>query len=216
MSRRRVVEAEELYRPNFARGGGRSFVDVEPLVRQAREVFADREIEYEHPQRWVWPPKLRHAGDSLAIAYGSDKWQPPDERGRREVEFYKHLAESRNFAFVPDGVLLDYRTGRVLPTYGHYLNTRALPLPKQFAEIGSFEESHLHLHAGMDGDTPYFGDGVDDRVVKLTYPGAKVGFSYMKWPSRKPEPFFFVYTPSKVLLIVTGMELSIGKDGLEG
>lgn len=193
--------------------------DAESIARDMVRTFKDREPEYIENQRWKWPSHLQNVGDSLAVAYASDKWKPRGKKGKREQELYKHLAESRNRAFVKPGLLHDYYDqGEQWPVVGPEYSFQDCPMPSDFAILGLFEEADLQLYV-EDGEDPDFGGG-DEGIVKVTVRHGMLGGSKILWSQttgEKDEPFIFVYTRSAgVLVVITGDDLDIEKDGIVG
>jgi hypothetical protein len=188
--------------------------DARELARNMRERFVDRPVENVFRLPFVWPTSLHAVGDSLAIAYASDKWQAPGPDGRREILDYKHLAESRNRVLVKPLLLKDfYRPSRAYPVLGPTVVLPS-PMPNAFAWLGYFEEADLQLYVGGTDDDPRLGRP-DEGVVKVTVRHGMLGGSYLKRP--KKEPFLFVYTEDDgVLLIVVGEKLDVEKDGIVG
>lgn len=190
-------------------------------VRRMRETFTDRPVERTFKVGFDWPSSLQQIGDSLAVAYGSDKWQPKTASGRREVELYKHLAESRNVAFAKPGILVDRDDmGRPWPVIGPRVSLAELPMPKQFALLGWFEEICLKLYTKGTDKSPKFGSG-DDGIVHVQIQHAYLAGSKVQWsrvdPRRENQPFLFVYTKTDgVMFLVFGEELDIEKDGIVG
>ena len=189
--------------------------DARALAKNMRERFVDRPVEREFRLPFVWPASMHAVGDSLAVAYSSDKWQKPGPDGRREILDYKHLAESRNHILVRPGLLKDfYRPSRPYPVVGPIV-ALPTPMPNAFAVLGFFEEVNLQLYVEGTDDEPGFG-GEDEGVVKVTVRHGMLGGSYLKG-HRGKEPFLFMYTPSDgVLMIVVGEKLDVEKDGIVG
>lgn len=214
--------------------------DARQLARQMRETFADRPVETETKLPFSWPRTLQNVGESLAVAYGSDKWKPK-KRGRREVELYKHLAESQNWAFVTAGVLHDfYAPEQAWPIIGPTVSFESLPLPQHIAILGYCDSAHLRLYTRGTHAQPRFGRG-DEGIVEITFPGGLLAGSKILWnevepyrsqlaewwddnpdaaPEQAPdydEPFLAVYTPSGgVMMVVVGEELDIRREGIVG
>ena len=213
--------------------------DAYGVAKQMREVFADRPVEKKQRFDFPWPGRLQHVGDSLAVAYASDKWQPKDGRGQREVELYKHLAESRNRAFARAGIFFDRDApSKRWPVRGPNVSFADVPMPSHFAILGLFEEIDLKLYTGGSDSAPRFGRG-DDGVVHCKVSHAYLGGSCFMWnevgaqkeerqkllkngtPADElpdyNEPFIFVYTKTEgVMFVVVGDELDIEKDGIVG
>jgi hypothetical protein len=182
-------------------------VDAYDVAKKMRETFADRPVEQSIPFDFGWPTMMQNVGDSLAVAYASDKWTEPDARGRRDVELYKHLAESRNRALVRPGVMYDYyRPNQRWPVAGPQVSLSECPMPKHFAILGLFEEIDLELAGG--------------EVVHVSIKHAYLGGSKIRWSTlgkRPDEPFIFVYTEDDgVMAMVIGEELDVEKDGIVG
>lgn len=198
-------------------------VDARAIARNIRQTFADRPVEYEQTMPFDWPDVLQNVGDSLAVAYASDKWKPKDARGKRELELYKHLAESRNRALVLPGLLRhEDDTSEHWPVIGPRVSLANLPMPDSFAVLGLFEEANLFLHTGGSDDDPKFGIDGDDGVVRIEVRHGLLGGSKILWSSNrvddpKNQPFLFVYTEEDgVLMVIVGDKLDIEKDGIVG
>jgi hypothetical protein len=196
--------------------------EAEDLARDMVRTFNDREVERrEHFPLSFWPPELQNVGDSLGIAYSSDKWQPKDAAGRRQMERYKHLAESRNRAFLRPGLLVDAdEPESSWPVYGDLYSFDDVPMPEHFAILGLFLEINLQLHTGMRNGRPAFSSG-DEGIVATKVRHGMVGGSQIRWsqiePGAEDELFLFIYTKRQGLLaIVLGEELAITKDGIAG
>lgn len=195
--------------------------EARDIARGMREAFADRPVEYEEHLPHEWPSALQNVGDSLAVAYGSDKWRDPNPSGERGIELYKHLAESRNRALVKPGLLRDfYRPNRSWPVRGPMVALGELPMPDSYALLGLFEEADLQLYGVGDDGSPSFGASPDEGIVKITVRHGMLGGSKIRWSRVRrgeDEPFLFVYTRRDgVLLIVVGEKLDVEKDGIVG
>lgn len=224
------------YRPNRRP----RIYEARPAAKQMRETFTDRPIEDEKRLRFGYPPVMKNVGDSLAVAYGSDKWQKPNRQGTRKIELYKHLAESRNRALVLPGLLRDERDPEQgWPTLGPLVSIETMPMPRHFAVLGLFEECNLKLYTGGSDAAPRFGRSVDDGVVRVEVRHGMLGASAVQWNQVEPykserarlrsegvepedlpsfnEPFLLVYTEEDgVLMIVVGERLDISRDGIIG
>lgn len=193
----------------------------EDIARRMVNTFKDRPVEYRVDLSFTWPNQLQNVGDSLAIAYNSDKWEKPP-RGKRKWTDYKHLAESRNIVFVRKGLLYDYHNpSKSWPVVGPMEHFRDVPMPNGIADLGLFEEADLVLYEGIDEDgEPYFSDDEDENVVKVTIRHAKVGGAKIRWSKVGPyedQIFLFVYTEKQgVHMIIIGEELDVLKDGIVG
>lgn len=176
----------------------------------ARPVREERKFDFE------WPGLLQHVGDSLAVAYASDKWKK-----QGDFELYKHLAESPNMAYVQPGLLRDWNSEDKIRTIGPTISFRGVPLPKHFAILGYFEEANFRLHTKGTNNEPRFGDEEDDGCVAVAIGDAWLGASKIRWSEtssgREDQPFLFVYTEADgPLIIITGEELDVEKDGIVG
>lgn len=197
-------------------------VDAEQIAREMREVFAARPVEYMVELDFDWPSTLQNIGDSLAVAYASDKWKDLDAKGKRDIELYKHLAESRNRVLVKRGLLVDADdTDAAWPVIGPHVALAELPMPKHFAVIGLFEEACLKLYTS-NGSGYHFSKAKDDGIVRVQLRHAFLGGSKILWSSNDPhdpgnEPFLFVYTEEDgILMVIVGDELDVQKDGIVG
>jgi hypothetical protein len=193
--------------------------DAHDIAARMRETFVDRAVERKLPYNWRWPTQLQNVGDSLAVAYASDKWEPKDRSGKRKMELYKHLAESRNRCLAERGVLVDYYEREPWPVIGPTVSFAggSVAMPNTFALLGLFEELCLQLHTEGDDASPDFGADEDDGVVHVAVRHALLGGSMMRHRDGKLRPFLFVYTKKEgVKFIVVGDQLDIEKDGIVG
>lgn len=197
MQRRRIYEANEV-----------AEIYVEKF--HARPVREQVKLDCE------WPRQLQHVGDSLAVAYASDKWKK-----KGDYELYKHLAESPNSAYVAPGLLRDWDSESPIRTIGPMISFERCPMPDHFAILGYFEEANFRLHTKGTNKKPKFGAEDDDGCVAVAIGDAMLGASKMLWSCTKngaeDEPFLFVYTKKDgPLIIITGRELDVEKDGIVG
>lgn len=225
LSKRDIALKNWAYNPrSYAsnRSAGRMrVVDAEDLAKDMRVTFADRAVEQVHRFDFLWPRVMQNVGDSLAVAYASDKWKPKNANGQRDIELYKHLAESRNRALALPGFLYDADNLEPWPVIGPTISFDNVPMPEHFAILGRFEEVDLFLHTGGTDSDPKFSRKSDDGVIKVQVRHGMLGGSFIRWsiddPSESDEPFIFVYTEDDgILMIITGEELSIEKDGIVG
>jgi hypothetical protein len=200
----------------------RRVYDAQDLAIGMTERFNDRPWEYTEELPFSWPTYMQNVGDSLAVAYASDKWKSKSKNGKREGELYKHLAESRNRALVQPELLRDeYKPNRKWPTKGPMVSLSKVPLPQHFAVLGLFEEIDLQLYTKGTNRKPAFSDDKDEGVVGVRVRHGMLGGSYIRWSElyddEKDQPFLFVYTrTSGVCIIVVGDSLDVKKDGIVG
>ena len=205
--------------------------EAEDLAQSMVEDFNARPWEYQdnHDVAEFWPAYMHNVGDSLAVAYASDKWKAKNS-GKRKSELYKHLAESRNSALVRRGLLVDfYEPNSHWDVIGPTVSLEPCPMPAHFAILGLCEEVDLQLYTdGTDSD-PGFGEG-DTGVVKVTVrhgivgggimqfsKGGDAGACDLKAGNRDDQPFIFVYTKTEgVQIIIVGDDLDVKKDGIVG
>lgn len=197
--------------------------DARDLARSMAETFKDRPIEHEETLPFDWVPVLQHVGDSLAVAYSSDKWKPKGATGKRDWELYKHIAESRNRIFCDPGILRwSNAPGSAIKTIGPNVSFYDVPMPDSYAILALFKEANVRLHVGGSNSQPQFGKHADDGVLTLTVKHGLLGGSKIRWSKatggrRKDQPFIFVYTEDDgPLFIILGEELDILKDGIVG
>ncbi len=203
------------YTPNRIR-----LVDSRDIAKETFETFTKKAQKKEEELPFLWPLQMQHVGDSLAVAYASDKWKDDGD-----YELYKHLAESRNRALCAPGLLHQFDAERrALPTIGPMVGFGGVPMPKHFAKLALFEEIDLWLHVGADGSKPVLGKK-NEGVVKVTLQHGLLGGGKIRWSvdgGRKDQPFLFVYTerkgkePGGVHIIVVGEQLDIEADGIVG
>jgi len=193
--------------------------DAEPMARSIRETFQAKPVKERVELPFQWPRKMQHVGDSVGVAYASDKWK--DEG---DYEVYKHIAESRNRALCTPGFLHVYENQHeAWPTMGPMVGfENDVLMPKEFAVLAYFEEANLILHSrAVRGRAEFAKNPDDDVVVKVLVKHGILGASKMRWseldPDRGDQPFLFVYTEQGgVHMIIVGDELDIEKDGIVG
>lgn len=203
--------------------------DAEEIARGYRETFAARPAEMRHEVSFGWPAVLQNVGDSLSVAYASDKWEKKKKDGSRFVELYKHLAESRNRALVlPDLLRDEDAMDQSVETIGPLVSLETVPMPQHFAVLGLFEEASFQLYTAGSDASPRFGRGQDDGIVRVEVRHGMLGASKMRWNEVEPyraqrhredfdQPFLFVYTESDgVMMIIIGEQLDVTRDGIVG
>ncbi|MCP4242330.1 MAG: hypothetical protein GY772_17385 [bacterium] len=205
--------------------------DAEELAVNTTERFNDRPWEYRVDFPFTWPRRMRNVGDSLAVAYGSDKWKKPGPDGERPGELYKHLAEARNRALVRPGLLVDYHDpDREWKVRGPLVDLDPCPMPAHVSILGMCEEVDLKLYTSGTDSRPAFGGGKNSGVVKVSIRHGWVGAGVMQFgkggekgtcplsdADRQEQPFIFVYTETQgVQIIIVGDELDVKRDGIVG
>lgn len=196
----------------IARPNRRRVYDAEDVAREMRETFTAKNVREKINFRFDWPKRMQHIGDSLAVAYSSDKWRDDNEQ-----TLFKHLAESKNRVFAIPGFLRDFDDPKKpWPTIGPMVDFTELPLPKDIAELALFEEVDLKLHTKGTDARPRFGRG-DDGIVKVTLAHGMLGGGKLMWSKTNLQPFLFVYDEREgVKLFITGDELDVEADGIVG
>jgi hypothetical protein len=158
---------------------------------------------------------MQHVGDSLGVAYSSDKWY-------RDWTLYKHLAESRNRILCRRGFLRPFDDrGEPWPVVGPMVSFERVPMPKHFSVLARFEEINLCLHTRGTDARPQFGKHKDDGCVTVEVAHGMLGGGMIQWSKvgsrRGDTPLLFVYTEKDgVSMIVLGEELDIEADGITG
>jgi hypothetical protein len=193
--------------------------DTEEMAREMRETFQNAPSKRKRRFDFDWPPMLQNVGDSLAVAYSSNKNL---DNPRGEWILYKHLAESRNRALCLPGLIMhEEQPGEAWPVIGPLVSMVEVPHPRHFAELALFEEANLKLYTGGTDARPTFGRGRDAGVVTITVKHGLLGGGMFPWgreDRRRPDqPFLFVYTKRDgVLLVIIGDKLAIERDGIVG
>jgi len=200
----------------------RRVYDARDVAIETTERFNDRPWEYQDDLSFTWPTVMQNVGDSLAVAYSSNKWKKNNGNGKRESELYKHIADSRNRVLIKRGLLKDYYShGSSWPVIGPKVRFGDCPLPRHFSILGLFEEASLQLYTSGTNRQPGFSEDPDEGIVKVTVRHGILGAGEVCWSEirndREDEPFLFVYTESQgVLMVFFGEELEIHKDGIAG
>ncbi len=55
--------------------------EAQDIAKDIAETFKDRPVEREERLDFDWPDKLQMFGESLGVAYDSDKWKPKGSNG---------------------------------------------------------------------------------------------------------------------------------------
>lgn len=197
-------------------------VDAYDDAKHYREVFTKKPVTKARPLPFTWPSEMQLVGDSLAVAYESDKWK--DEG---DFELYKHLAESRNRIFARPGFFYSYERQkehfRVIGPTKPFWN---VPMPRHFAFLALFEEAHFSFFNAGSNQSPRFVK--PEAIGRVFVAHGLLGGGKIRWseldPRAKDQPFLFVYTepdpsvrePGGVHMIIVGDELDIEADGIVG
>lgn len=198
--------------------GARRLYDTRDLAKNMRETFTGKPVKEEIELPFGWPPTMQHVGDSLGVAYQSDKL---NGGGDGNWTLFKHIAESTNRALVVPGFLVDFdRPSRPWPTIGPLVSLRELPLPKHFALLALFEEVNLKLHTRGTHREPAFGPGADEGVVTVALKDGHLGGVIIPWSKLDAEdddePALIVYDGGGVKILIVGEQLGIETDGIVG
>jgi hypothetical protein len=199
-------------------------VDAYEAAKHHREVFTKRDVTEERALPFSWPSDMQLVGDSLAVAYSSDKW-----RNDKKWILYKHIAESRNRAYVKKGFLYEYqRQSELAEVIGPVKSFGGVPMPKQIAFLGLFSEAHFVFFTGGTARHPTFSKGPDAGVKRIFVAHGLLGGGVIQWSKldrhAEDQPFLCVYTerdagrrdPGGVHMIIVGEELDIEADGIVG
>ena len=197
--------------------------EANEIAKDIAETFKDRPVEREERLGFDWPDKLQMVGESLGVAYDSDKWKPRGADGVRRSELYKHIAESPNRIYAdPSLIKLEGVGGKGGRTIGPRISLKQmskrgeLVMPEHFAILGRFMECNCVLHVAGTDNEPVSSEKSDDGCVTLTVRHGMLGASKFR-RGNKYQPFLFVYHPTDgVYFLITGDELDIEKDGIVG
>jgi hypothetical protein len=191
-------------------------IDAKDAAKSMRETFTDKKSKNRKSVPFTWPSKMQHVGQCLSVAYASDKWKTDGE-----YELYKHLHDgsSPNNALCTHNVLhfYDSQSERV-PVIGPDISFSGVPMPREFAVLGLFEEVNLRLFVSGDDEHPKLGRG-DDGIVKVMFKHAYLGGSVVRWSidgEQGDQPFIFIYDKNGVYVIIFGNDLNVEKDGIVG
>jgi len=197
--------------------------EADTIAKNIAQTFKDRPIEAEEVLDFDWPDVIQEVGESLGVAYDSDKWKPRGSDGKRDSEIYKHIAESRNRIYAePSLIRPGDDTGLELKPTGPRLSLAAasrsgeIIMPESFAVLGRFMEANVVLHTGGTDESPKRAVRGDKGVVTFSVKHGMLGASKMKRNGRL-QPFLFVYRRDfGVYFIITGDTLDIERDGIVG
>jgi|GEM_PF-2200823 len=191
--------------------------DAYEAAAAIRERFQDAPVVREEELPFGWPSTFQHVGDSLAVAYGSNKWKDDPV----DMELYKHIAESRNRVFAVTDFFYRYDDpAEQWPVIGPMIAFDSLPLPRHYAKLGDFYEANLKLHTHGMKHNPMLGPK-DDGCVTVVLKDAELGAGVIRWSAVEGEdvsdqPFLFVYDKTGVKLFIVGKELDVQGVGIVG
>lgn len=179
--------------------------------KQAEEMFST--FHARNPQRevkfpWTWPTRMQEVGVGESEMYRSNKWK----KNLKEYEDYKHVAEGPRLTYCTEGFLREWgRPRKRLKVEGEWVELEG-PMPKHFTILAPLLGVQLRLFERKPSGELYLpseGSVYEVRMDRAMLGGAK--------HPETGEVFVFVYTKSEgVHMMMTGNELNIGKDGLEG
>jgi hypothetical protein len=158
---------------------------------------------------WNWPTTMQEAGAGQAEMYKSNKWKSD----LHEFEDYKHVAEGPRLTYVTPGWLREWSNpNKPLKLMGERIKLKS-PMPKHFCVLGQLLGVQLRLFQKDSKGSLILPKG-DEGLIEVRVKHGMLGGA--KHPDTG-ELFVFVYTKDGgIHMIITGDELSIGKDGIEG
>jgi hypothetical protein len=173
-------------------------VDTSAAAKKTYEVFNDRPPARKTPLPFGWPARMQEVGIGKATMYRSNKWKSK----RTEYEDYKHIAESDNTVYAAPGFLRDWHNpGKPLHVTGPMVQLIE-PMPQHFAVLAPLLGVQLKLF------------GEDNGYYEVTVAHGLLGGA--EHPTTH-EKMLIVYTKTGgVHMLITGEELDILKDGIDG
>lgn len=202
-------------------------VDREPdtfaanQAKQMRRTFTDRDLDFGLYDTGIeWPKKVAWIGMGLSIAYTSDKWEKSDVWND-----YKHVAEAPQRVFATPAItnkhLRRCESGDPFPP-----GDLDWALPDVVAELTPllFVEVRIFDRVTDRGDG-VFADDPDRGVKRLILPNTMLFGGYARRPEASPsstrrrdhKPVLCVGSREHgCLLVITGDELDVTRDGLVG
>lgn len=191
--------------------------DAEELAVNMQETFVSRKVTKRTEFPWKWTQRMQQVGESLAVAYSSNKWQATLD----DWVLYKHLAESRNHCFAAPGIMHDLnRPGRSWPVNGPTVDFGDVPMPNAFGELCEFERLDLQLYTRRDRNGGWNVGSADEGVVEVSVPRAYLGGSMIRWSevgAGKDQPFLVVYTKTGgPMFLIVGEKLEVRTEGIVG
>lgn len=179
--------------------------DARDIAADMTRRFKDRPVEYEQAFDFPWPKRLQAIGDSLAVAYASDKWKEPDTfTGKRMWELYKHVAESRNRVLAQPR-FLHKGANEAWPVVGPMVNLEDVQWPDHISILGLFEEANLELDTA-DGQ---------ECIVSVRTNHGMLGAGVLRQRSGQ-RVFLCIYDSKAIRMVIIGDKLAIEKDGITG
>lgn len=173
-------------------------VDTEDISREIRETFHQSPSKKKLNLSFSWPLEMRRIGTSESIMYLSDKW------GIVEGEKYKHVSESDCDVYISPSVQIRDEDGELLDL-GEDWEDLDGKMPRHIAVLGKSLGIQVRLECP---------DSSANGLKK------QLDFASATWGAAKSpetgETFLVLFSPREVLLIVTGDELDIERDGVVG
>ncbi len=183
------------------------------LAKNMRETFMDAGLEYgPYDTGLSWPTQFAPIGKGLSFAYTSHKWE---KQGK--FNDYKHVAEAPQTVYAAPVLLR--QIPRSLSGDPFVLERPDFVLPLETAELSQL----LYLEMEMFARPGRLAG--NEGLRRITIPGAVLYGGYARRPdapatSRSKgdyKPFLFAAKKGEgVILLVTGRELSVTRDGIVG
>jgi hypothetical protein len=184
-------------------------VDTRKQAEGIFKTFHARNPARDVPVHWTWPDSMIEAGIGQSEMYESNKWKS----SLSEYDQYKHVAEGPRLTYISRGWLREWANpNKPIPVVGDVVSFEG-PMPKHFAILGKLLGVQIRLFVkNKSGEIalPAGDDGLYEIRVRQGMLGGAIH------PGTR-QPFVFVYTKAGgVHMMMTGDELDIGKDGIEG
>ncbi len=184
------------------------------LARKMRETFMDAPGEYgTYDTGASWPSQFVAIGQGLSFAYTSHKWEKGDT-----FNDYKHVAEAPQTVYAAP--VLASQFPRNLSGQPFLREAPDFVLPMEVAELTPLLFVQMDLF-----DRGHKVSGGDEGLRQIVLVGAMLYGGYARRPDASPSstskrdyrPFLFAASKKEgVILMVTGRDLDVTRDGIVG
>lgn len=183
-------------------------------AKKMRETFFDKEVSTGYQLNFAWPDRFHQLGQGRSVAYTSNKWKGNE----RDWEDFKHVAESPNQVYATDLFLRlsgmkKTKSGDPWPLF-----RPVVEMPQTVAELAPCLFSEMRLIEATDPRIRLEKDAVrvptKDTILYGGYARGPGG----SWNKRGDLVAFIsvIHPKQGVLLLITGRDLDVEKDGIVG
>ncbi len=167
---------------------------------QAKEIFkifTKRESTNQYKYNFDWPKTMKYVGAAEAELYSSNKW----EKDLRKYNEYKHVAEAPQYCYCTKNFSI-LENGKEVKMYGDDYQLKGFP--SYITILGDL----LGIQVNLFNNRKL----LDERLYEVQINNAKLGA--FKFSNNVPG--LVIYNNKSVIMVITGDELDIKKEGIIG